>query len=79
MHASIFSELWWFTFEEQHEVLLVIGALGVLPVHVEAVEVVSSEVRDGAVDECLPGVPCRRHHLELLRAKRPSTCDIKLI
>lgn len=61
------------TLEEQDEVLLVVGALGVLPVHVQAVEVARPQEGDGAVDEGLSGIAGLGHVLELLGAEGPAT------
>ena len=67
------------TLEEQHEVLLVVGALGVLPVHVQAVEVARPQEGDGAVDEGLARVAGLGHVLELLGAEGPAAWkDIRI-
>jgi hypothetical protein len=68
-----------FTLQEQNKVLLIISSLRIFPVHVQTVKITVPEEGDGAVDEGLTRVSRRGHDLELLRAKRPSTCSIEII
>jgi hypothetical protein len=71
--------MWHLTFEKQNEILLVVASFGVFPIHVQPIEVTVPEERDGAVDECLTGVSGRRHYLELLSSKGPSTCKTRIV
>lgn len=71
--------VWNLTFEKQDEILLVVTSFGVFPIHVQTIEVTVPEERDGAVDECLTGISGRRHYLELLSSKGPSTCNIQIV
>ncbi len=57
------------TFEQCDVVLLVVLSLGVLPVDVEAVELVLAEERQRAEDEDLARVPGLAHVLEFLRSE----------
>ena len=63
------------TFYELSKVLLVSGALGVLPVEVEAVEAMLSQVGRHAVHKRATVVAVGRHVLELLGAERPAAWE----